>query len=332
MKRKLLYALMVCSALFIASACSNDYEDATSPHVYGPDENPPVKSDATSTISNVYEMQGTNPTPISLNIDLYEDVIQKQFGMTVSEMLTNIEKGTVVVCPINPSRNVWNKAKANVDGKQYGWYVNKSGNVCKADDEALYGIIEFDPASHNFNFYADENAGGAASIEIGFALNGPNYNTGIRFVNSITIYDRSFIFMDIKIPAGDYSAYQLNFNDVAENINFVFGMSSVDFANSLSDGILKLYMMNLETNAYLWDGESTANNGGYWCNSKNEICAWGADVFSYFIEPNIGDDSATFAIGRAPGIASGTVYLIKFGVASSDQSKMLSFFITATFE
>jgi len=36
----------------------NDYEDATSPHVYGPDENPPVKSDATSTISNVYEMQG----------------------------------------------------------------------------------------------------------------------------------------------------------------------------------------------------------------------------------------------------------------------------------
>ena len=156
MKRKLLYALMVCGALFIASACSNDYEDATSPHVYGPDENPPVKSDATSTISNVYEMQGTNPTPISLNIDLYEDIIQKQFGMTVSEMLTSIEKGTVVVCPINPSRNVWNKAKANVDGKQYGWYVNKSGNVCKSDDEALYGIIEFDPASHNFNFYADK--------------------------------------------------------------------------------------------------------------------------------------------------------------------------------
>jgi len=34
----------------------------------------------------------TNPTPISLNIDLYEDIIQKQFGMTVSEMLTNIEE------------------------------------------------------------------------------------------------------------------------------------------------------------------------------------------------------------------------------------------------
>ena len=56
MKRKLLYALMVCSALFIASACSNDYEDAKSPNVYGPDEKPPVKSDATSSISNVYEM------------------------------------------------------------------------------------------------------------------------------------------------------------------------------------------------------------------------------------------------------------------------------------
>ena len=68
MKRKLLYALMFCGDLFIASACSNDYEDATSPHVYGPDENPPVKSDATSTISNVYEMQGANSTPISISV------------------------------------------------------------------------------------------------------------------------------------------------------------------------------------------------------------------------------------------------------------------------
>lgn len=323
---------MLCSALFMASACSNDYEDASTPHVYGPDENPPVKSDAASTVSGVYEMQAGSATPISLNIDLYEDVIQKKLGMTVDELLANIEKGTVVVCPINPSRNVWNKAKANIEGKKYGWYVNKSGNVCKADDKALYGALDFDPASRCFNFYADENAGGASSIEIGFAINGPNYNTGVRFVFAITIYDRSFVFKNVTIPAGDYKAYELDFNDVADNIDFTFGTSVANFTSGLSDGTLKLYMMNLETNAYVWDGESTANNGGYWCNNNNEICTWGASGFSYFIEPWIGDDSATFAIGRAPGIASGTVFLVKFGVASSDREKMLSFFITATFE
>lgn len=331
MKRKLLYAWMICSTFFMMVACTEDYEDATKLHVYGPNENPPVRSNADATVSNVYEMQGGNSEPVTLNIESYEKMIREQLGMTIDELLANLEKGTVVVCPINPARNVWNKAKPNAEGKRYGWNINKFGNVCEAGDESVYGIIEFDPATRCFNFYADDNAGGAASVEIGFALNGPNYNTAVRFIFSVTIYDRSFVFKEITIPEGDYNAYKIDFKDIAENINFVFGMSSADFANGLKEGSLKLYMMNLETNAYVWDGESTANNGGYWCDSGNKICRWGSEGFSYFIEPWIGDDETVFAIGRAPGISSGTVYLIKFGVANSDRSKTLSFFITATY-
>lgn len=175
------------------------------------------------------------------------------------------------------------------------------------------------------------NAGGAASIEFGFALDGPNYNTAIRFVMAMTVFDKSFIIQDITIPAGDYNAYSLTFESVAENINYVFGMSSAELVAAVSDGAVKPYIMNLETNAYVWDGTSTANNGGYWCNANNEICTWGADGFSFFIEPWLEDDPACMAIGRAPGIASGTTMMVKFGLATPDKQKAMSFLLNCNF-
>ena len=325
MKKKLIYILMICGALFMTTG-------ATSMHVYGPNENPPVKTDEKGTVTSTFDKKAGDPVPATISIEQYETIIQQQLGMTVDELMSAIESGKVVVCPINASRSVWNKAKANVEGKKYGWYVNKNGNVCEIDDVSLYGIIEFDAATKCFNFYPDGNAGGAASIEFGFALDGPNYNTAIRFVMAMTVFDKSFIIQDITIPAGDYNPYSLTFESVAENINYVFGMSSAELVAAVSDGAVKPYIMNLETNAYVWDGTSTANNGGYWCNANNEICTWGADGFSFFIEPWLEDDPACMAIGRAPGIASGTTMMVKFGLATPDKQKAMSFLLNATFE
>ena len=332
MKKKLIYILMICGALFMTTACSEEYTDATSMHVYGPNENPPVKTDEKGTVTSTFDKKAGDPVPATISIEQYETIIQQQLGMTVDELMSAIESGKVVVCPINASRSVWNKAKANVEGKKYVWYVNKNGNVCEIDDASLYGIIEFDAATKCFNFYPDGNAGGAASIEFGFALDGPNYNTAIRFVMAMTVFDKSFIIQDITIPAGDYNAYSLTFESVAENINYVFGMSSAELVAAVSDGAVKPYIMNLETNAYVWDGTSTANNGGYWCNANNEICTWGADGFSFFIEPWLEDDPACMAIGRAPGIASGTTMMVKFGLATPDKQKAMSFLLNVTFE
>lgn len=332
MKKKLIYALMILGALFMTTACSEEYTDATSMHVYGPDENPPVKTDEKGTITNTFDKKAGDPVPATIRIDQYEAIIQQQLGMSVSELMWAIENGKVAVCPINVSRNVWNKAKANVEGKKYGWYINKNGNVCDADDDALYGIIEFDAASKCFNFYPDANAGGAASVEFGFALEGPNYNTAVRFVMALTVFDKSFVIQDITIPAGDYNAYSLAFESVAENINYVFGMTPAELVTAVSDGTVKIYMMDLETNAYLWEGVSTANNGGYWCNANNEICVWGEEGFSFFIEPWLDETPACMAIGRAPGIASGTTLMIKFGLATPDKLKAMSFFLNTTFE
>lgn len=332
MKKILLYAMMLCGALFTTAACSEDYEDATSPHVYGPNENPPVKTGPEGTATEAFDKKAGDPVPATISIAGYADMIQSQLGMSVDELIAGIESGKVALCTINPARNVWNKAKPNVEGKEYGWYMNKNGVVCKSDDESLYGILEFDAVTRCFNFYPDENAGGASSIEVGFALEGPNYNTGVRFIMALTVFDKSFVIQDITIPAGDYNAYQITLESVAENISYTFDMTPGDLVQAMTDEAIKLYMMDLATNAYVWDGTSTANNGGYWCTASNEICAWGEEGFSYFIEPWLGEDVPAIAVGRAPGINPGTTMTIKFGVAYPDKSKAMSFILNTTFE
>ena len=332
MKNKLIYTLMMCGLLFMATACSEDYSDATSMHVYGPDENPPVKTDENGTVVSSFDKKAGDPVPAKVNVKQYEEIIKQQLNMSVDELITAIDNGKVAVCPINVSRNVWNKTKSNVEGKKYAWYINKNGNVCEAGDESLYGIIEFDKDNKCFNFYPDENAGGAVSVEIGFALEGPNYNTAVRFVMAMTVFDKSFVIQDVTIPAGDYSAYSLSLESVADNINYVFGKTPAELVTALSDGTIKIYMMKLDTNSYVWDGKSTANNGGYWCNSKNEICNWGDEGFAFFIEPWLQENPPCFAIGRGPGIASGTNMPIKFGIATTDKLKSMSFILNVTFE
>lgn len=55
MKKKLIYILMICGALFMTTACSEEYTDATSMHVYGPNENPPVKTDEKGTVTSTFD-------------------------------------------------------------------------------------------------------------------------------------------------------------------------------------------------------------------------------------------------------------------------------------
>ena len=330
MKKKYIYGFLACCCLTILPACHEDYEDATSIHVYGPNENPPVKANPDVTASNVFEMTGGQTDPVVVDVFDYDDMIQAAFGISAQELVSKLGN-EYVVAPINPNRMVWLKTPAN-SGDKYGWYVSKTGNVCEADDANVYGKIVYDESSHALKFYIDPNGGGSVPVQIGFAKNGINYNEHVRFVFNVTAYDKSYAFLDFTIPAGDYNAYSLPVTDVAENIDFTFGMTPDQFISALSDGKLGVYMIDHETNAYIWDGTPTANNGGYWCDANGNIQGWGAGC-AYFIEPWLEDNPPCFAIGRYPGIEPGTVHSVKFGVADvNDHSKALSFFCTATYE
>lgn len=333
MKKNLLYAALLGCLMLGSQACNDDYVDATGEHFYGPTENPPLKMNPAATVTAAYDMFAGDTEATAFSITPYEKVIKEQLGMTIDELISAIGNGTVKVCPINPNRNVWDKTPAN-GGNPYAWYVNNSGNVCEADAKNKYATIEFDPATKEFKFVLNENAGGTVPLSIGFALDGPNYNTHVRFVFTITAFDKSFVVEDILIPAGDYSAYPLNFASIAENIQYAFGITPEEFNTAIdteTGGTLKLYMIDHDTKLFMWDGKSTANNGGYWVDSSNQICTWGATGFAYFIEPWTGEDMS-FAIGRAPGQEAGSKLNIKFGVSNADKSKTMTFYLTATME
>ena len=317
--------------LIMLPSCKSDYEDATSIHVYGPNENPPVKADPSVTASASYEMEAGQTEPARIDVLAYDDMIQKAFGISAQEMISKLGS-EYVVAPINPNRMVWLKTPANT-GDKYGWYVSKTGNVCEKEDAALYGKVMYNEADHCLEFYSDPNGGGSVPVQIGFAKVGPNYNTHVRFVMNVTVYDKSFAFLNLNIPAGDYAAATLNFEDVAEYINYVFGMTPDEFKSAMMDNKIAIYMVDHESNAPVWDGNSTANNGGYWCDANGNICTWGSDGCTYYIEPWLDDTPPCFGIGRFPGIDSGYVSSIKFAAADvNDHSKVLSFFITATYE
>ncbi len=312
------------------TACHEDYEDATSIHVYGPDENPPLKANPAVTANGVFEMTGGQTDPVVMDIYDYDAMIQSAFGISAQELAGKI--GTeYVVAPINPNRMVWLKNAPNT-GDKYGWYVSKTGNVCAADDANVYGKVVYNEGAHALEFYIDPNGGGSVPVQIGFAKMGPNYNEHVRFVFNVTAYDKSYFFIDFTIPAGDYNAYQLEIPELADNISYVFGLTPAEFTAAMMDDQIGIFMIDHSTNSFVWDGQSTANGGGYWCNAEGQIQGWGEGC-AYYIEPWLADGDNCFAIGRYPGIDPGTVHQIKFGVAdNSDHAKALSIFCNATYE
>ena len=122
MKKNLLYALVACLA-FTFAACSDDPLDATSKHVYGPDENPYLKTDLTATISTSLEfpVQRIN-VPQEIKLADYAETFQAQLGMTVDEVVNGLSSGSVVFCPINVTRGQWLRNAAPTKGT-HGWQI-----------------------------------------------------------------------------------------------------------------------------------------------------------------------------------------------------------------
>lgn len=331
MKKKIIYTLLGLLAITALPACHEDYEDASKPHSYGPDENPFVKANPATMATEVFGMVAGQEEPAVIDIYDYDDMIQSALGISAQELISKL--GTdYTCCPINPNRMVWVQSKKPNTGDKYGWYVNKSGNVCDPDADNIYGKLIFDVDSHCFKFYIDPKGGGVTTLQIGFAkLGGDNFNTHVRFGMQINAFDQSFVFRDLVIPAGDYNAEIIDFSDIADNIDYVFGMTPEQFANAVGNG-LTLYMIDHNTLAPMWDAPTTANSGGYWCDADGNVQNWG-DGCAYYLEPWIGDGEMCFAIGRYPGWNAGTMWDVKFAVVSdANKDKVLSFYINTVLE
>ena len=92
MKKDILYLTMAFVYLVIAclafglTSCSDDPNDAVTKHVYGPDEAPYLRTDASATIAYSAEFRKGHVSPKTIYLKDYAEQIQTKLKMTVDEL------------------------------------------------------------------------------------------------------------------------------------------------------------------------------------------------------------------------------------------------------
>ena len=331
MKKNFIYALVGCLAFSLA-ACSDDPMDATSKHVYGPEENPYLKTDLTATISTSQEFP-VQRIDVAQEIKLadYADVFHAQLGMTVDEAVNAVSSGSVVFYPINVTRGQWLRNAAPTKGT-HGWHFNSAGGLCDASS-ASYSV-EFDAAKKAVVISCNSNiALGNYSFNVGFAIdNGYNFDDYVRFSNSFSVTDPSKIVLTGTFPPedGSYNGFSINFVNHADVINVCMDMSIKEFEEALSGGLISIYMVKADGT---WDTEasySAGGYGGYWFTLDGKYTTWG-NSSAYFIEMGDGDSDGNLdvKVGRYPGdVPTGTTLKLNFVIVlDSDHSKYVEFIV-----
>lgn len=327
--KKILLSILMGGLILSMPACSEDWEDATSKHVYGENENPYLRVDADATAINAMTFYAGQSTTIHLSD--YAELFQKQLGLTVGETMAGITDGTVMFHNINIARGAWDKTLPNKGNA--GWYFNAAGQI--ATENEGFVTIELDVANNAIVLTALDAAkeGGTLTINVGFALKA-DYEHYVRFKNDLTLVDVPTE-VSISVPAGEYSAFSLDFNNYAELIQKRMGMTVKEFCNELdgtnTDGKVHMYVVNKNTFQWDTDGEYTAGGTGYWMDADGNRTSWGVDGFSIFAE--ITDAAAqTMAIGRGD-VPSGNVYTFSLAFRNKeDVTKFFRLLITATME
>ncbi len=332
---KIFYAMAALALTTGFTACNDDDPtEAVSKHVYGDDEAPYLRTDASATITYAADFRKGHIAARTINLKDYAETIQAKTGMTVDDLVAGVADGSVVFYNINTSRGVWNKTAFNIDN---GWSYAGDGSI-KTENQA--GTITLDATNKALvvNVPDDSAAGVSFAANVGFAVvNGKDYDKYVRFTINFAVTDPGTVIKNISIPTGNYSSTPINFtdSDVATAIEACFGISVSEFNKTVQDaeGDIELYMADNDGNWYYdEDGTSrpayTANGIGFWCDANGKPMSWGSGCV-FFVETFDGGVN----VGRYVDIASGTVSKFHFiYVSKSDASKFIEFVVTATME
>lgn len=183
MKKTILFTIaFYCCSLFMFTACSDDYNDATSKHVYGENENPYLRIDTEAQISVSGNLEVNGAHSYAVNLSDYAAKFEEKMGMSLDAVLNGLEGQETVFYPINLTRNQWLKAPFNKDNA--GWYFNSANQPCAADDADCKASVVLDKTNKKLVFELAEGGiveGTVLAVEVGFAKNGPDYDDYLRF-------------------------------------------------------------------------------------------------------------------------------------------------------
>lgn len=348
MKKIALLAIAACAALALTTACSDDYAEASAPHIYGETENPPIKgSDADMASTSIRMKQPEAGREVkTVPLAPYDSLVQQQLGMSLDEAFAAIDKGTVRFLPINPARRVWDKTQANAGDNK--WLLTPAGTIAASEKEAA-ATVELLPASRELKIQLTKNAAaGIIPVTVGLVKTSDTaYPVNFRCQTLVTVTDSSFCDVEVTVPKGGYASAPFKFADIAPNVKFALGITDLkQLAKGLDveSPVYDVYMMNGSGTLYGGPGKYTSNGAGYWLNQKLDIVKWNTDGFALFIEPFIYDDEAKdfyadgggFSIGRLSNDtpASGTVInaTVVIKPTKSDKPKALTINMALKFE
>lgn len=339
--------MMAVFAMGSLVSCSDDYEEASSPHVYGETENPPLKgSDATNLVSASVRMkQAEAGTEVAtVNLADYSGKMEELLGLTLEQVMAGMADGSVRFMPVNPNRRLWDKSPANAGNN--AWALSAGGVVMA--DTAASAVMRLVPESREVKISLTQRAAaGIIPVTFGFVKTDDTaYPTNMRIQVLVNVVDASVCDVSVTVPQGDYASASFKFGEIAKNIAFAFGETDLrKFASGLDTGnpVYDVFVMTADGSLKGGPGNYTANGAGYWLNQDMGIVNWGKDGFALYIEPNIWDydaeayhaDGGGFNIGRLSNTtpASGAVLNLsivikKHNAKDNDKSLTINFAIT----
>lgn len=95
-----------CWVLLLAlMACSDDYNDASTKHVYGENEDPYLKVDEDAQITQTATFKiniASSTTQTVVKLEDYAEQFETQLGMSVDGVLSGLDDGSVVFIRLMP--------------------------------------------------------------------------------------------------------------------------------------------------------------------------------------------------------------------------------------
>lgn len=317
MKRNIFLALC-CFAWLGFTACSDNYEDASSKHVYGENENPYLKTNEDAQVELKQTLNVSRTTSLTVSLADYADVFEQQMGMSVDAVMSGLNSGETVFYPINVTNNTWVKTAYNAGT---GWYFNSASQPCASDDTDARATVSLDANAKTLTLTLTE-AGSVSgldlAINVGFAVNGPDYDTYVRFTFTITVNDPTLVIFDEYLQyAGTVNA---ELDDYADNISEIFGMTVEEFIAAIENGEIQFRLANPDT------GEWLENNSTFYYAALDGS-ATDASNYATTAEYNTLLSAVVFSYNE--DLAEGTLGSVSAGfVNASDETQSMRFLVT----